>query len=489
MLEFNIKDSELFKSEVRIIEEKKKIKKNGRGFLLSLEKNKRDLTTKEYNKLNVKEVRKGLYKVDKKKSFNEREVLKSTKLIRHLKEKFKGSKAKPIKNNVKAAKNRKVSLNYNKGSINLKDFSLPLLKKGFYPKIPKFPFIPYETMYNKEDHQEIIEGYGQKKTISEIKVGDKNSPKPDFINVFIAKDTEFSYEFREKKADLARYMIDFFLDKQGEGPEVDKYIRHSYQLETLKKYGDSLLLQKFIRENPTSQKKRESLGLFFLGEKGWKVMDKRNKFLNEEKLGVAPGSSTQIKEKNKPWESGKLLKIKVLDNERQVLWEQERKEGSQKALENFYKKANIIWKNVEYIEDEINIWPKLNYRAQIECEKILKRMQVFYGILTIKKKYNNFFITFSDIRGNVISSFSSGKIGLKGSNKTSQIAIKKILSEGGVMAFEAGIRKIFLRYNGSRLSTTGAVKILGSIGLEILLIGDITGIPHGKFRYKKARRL
>ena len=111
------------------------------------------------------------------------------------------------------------------------------------------------------------------------------------------------------------------------------------------------------------------------------------------------------------------------------------------------------------------------------------------GIAHINSTFNNTIITITDTTGNTISWSSSGNKGFKGSRKSTPFAAQLAAEEAGKKAMEHGMRHVEVVIKGPGNGRESAIRALGSTGLNITVIKDITPIPHNGCRPSKRRRV
>ena len=107
----------------------------------------------------------------------------------------------------------------------------------------------------------------------------------------------------------------------------------------------------------------------------------------------------------------------------------------------------------------------------------------------IKASYNNTIIALTDLQGNVLTWASAGSIGFKGTKKSTPFAATKV---GGVIAERGkkmGLREISVFVKGVGSGRESAVRALGTQGLNVVSIKDITPLPHNGCRPPKVRRV
>ena len=124
-----------------------------------------------------------------------------------------------------------------------------------------------------------------------------------------------------------------------------------------------------------------------------------------------------------------------------------------------------------------------------DAERVISRKAAKEGALYIFSSYNNTIITLTDQFGNVIDSRSAGRLGFKGSKKSTPFAASKVAEALGQIAEKAGIKKVSISVKGVGSGRESAVRSIANQGFEILSIKDTTPIPHNGCRQRKPRRL
>lgn len=111
------------------------------------------------------------------------------------------------------------------------------------------------------------------------------------------------------------------------------------------------------------------------------------------------------------------------------------------------------------------------------------------GVAHIKATFNNTIISLSDQYGNIISWASAGKIGFKGSRKSTPFAAQLAAEAAAKEAMELGLQRVEVLIKGPGAGRESAVRSLQAAGLEITAIKDVTPIPHNGCRPPKRRRV
>jgi small subunit ribosomal protein S11 len=111
------------------------------------------------------------------------------------------------------------------------------------------------------------------------------------------------------------------------------------------------------------------------------------------------------------------------------------------------------------------------------------------GVVHIKSTFNNTIITVSDSTGRTISWGTAGKVGFKGSKKSTPFAAQMAASAAAKEAMSMGLRRVEVWVKGPGSGREAAIRSLASAGLEVTMIRDVTPIPHNGCRPPKRRRV
>lgn len=121
--------------------------------------------------------------------------------------------------------------------------------------------------------------------------------------------------------------------------------------------------------------------------------------------------------------------------------------------------------------------------------KIKGAKNIVIGVATIVATFNNTHVSISDMQGNVIGWSSAGRVGFKGSRKSTAYAAQQVAQDAGRQAMSHGLREVEVRVKGPGSGRESAIRALQAIGLDISTIKDITPIPHNGCRPRKKRRV
>jgi len=111
------------------------------------------------------------------------------------------------------------------------------------------------------------------------------------------------------------------------------------------------------------------------------------------------------------------------------------------------------------------------------------------GVAHIKATFNNTVISLTDNYGNVISWATAGRVGFKGSRKSTPFAAQLAAESAVKEALDLGLRKVEVLLKGPGSGREAAVRSIQAAGLEITAIRDVTPIPHNGCRPPKRRRV
>ena len=111
------------------------------------------------------------------------------------------------------------------------------------------------------------------------------------------------------------------------------------------------------------------------------------------------------------------------------------------------------------------------------------------GVAHVQASFNNTIVTVTDMDGNVISWASGGKVGYKGSRKSTPFAAQVAAEACAREAINLGLKRIEVWVKGPGAGREAAIRSLQAAGLEISAIKDVTPIPHNGCRPPKRRRV
>lgn len=132
-------------------------------------------------------------------------------------------------------------------------------------------------------------------------------------------------------------------------------------------------------------------------------------------------------------------------------------------------------------------------KAAATAKKVVRkrreRKNIERGHAHIRATFNNTIVTISDIGGNAVSWASAGELGFKGSRKSTPYAAQMAAETAAKAAIEHGMKTVEVYVKGPGSGREAAIRALQAAGLDIMLIKDVTPIPHNGCRPPKRRRV
>jgi small subunit ribosomal protein S11 len=112
-----------------------------------------------------------------------------------------------------------------------------------------------------------------------------------------------------------------------------------------------------------------------------------------------------------------------------------------------------------------------------------------YGDAHISATFNNIIVSLTNKTGQVISWSSAGKMGFRGSKKNTPYAAQMAAADAAKEAFDAGLKRVDVYVKGPGSGREGAIRSLSQSGIEVVMIKDVTPMPHNGCRPPKKRRV
>ncbi len=128
----------------------------------------------------------------------------------------------------------------------------------------------------------------------------------------------------------------------------------------------------------------------------------------------------------------------------------------------------------------------------VEKPKIVKAKgskNIYSGFAHVLSTFNNTIVTITDLNGNVIGWSSAGKVGFKGSRKSTAYAAQMVAQDASRQAMGHGLKEVEVLVRGPGAGRESAVRALQAIGLDLTVIRDVTPVPHNGCRPPKQRRV
>jgi small subunit ribosomal protein S11 len=130
--------------------------------------------------------------------------------------------------------------------------------------------------------------------------------------------------------------------------------------------------------------------------------------------------------------------------------------------------------------------------GEVEKPKIVKAKgskNVSTGVAHVLATFNNTIVSITDLNGNVIGWSSAGKVGFKGSRKSTAYAAQLVAQDACRQAMGHGLKEVEVLVKGPGAGRESAVRAIQAIGLDISVIRDVTPVPHNGCRPPKQRRV
>jgi small subunit ribosomal protein S11 len=164
------------------------------------------------------------------------------------------------------------------------------------------------------------------------------------------------------------------------------------------------------------------------------------------------------------------------------------KEKAPKAAKGKSKKDASAPASEEKKTENLSLDPN----SVIEPIKVIKAKgakNVHSGIAHILATFNNTIVSITDATGAVIGWSSAGKVGFKGSRKSTAYAAQMVAQDACRQAMGHGLREVEVRVKGPGSGRESAVRAIQAVGLDISTIKDVTPVPHNGCRPPKQRRV
>ena len=131
--------------------------------------------------------------------------------------------------------------------------------------------------------------------------------------------------------------------------------------------------------------------------------------------------------------------------------------------------------------------------AKAAAKKVIKRRRERKngekGAAHIRPSFNNTMVTITDLNGNALSWAASGGLGFRGSRKSTPFAAQPAAETAAKAAMEHGLKTVEVYVKGPGQGRAAAIRALQTAGLEVVMIKDVTPIPHNGCRPPKRRRV
>lgn len=142
------------------------------------------------------------------------------------------------------------------------------------------------------------------------------------------------------------------------------------------------------------------------------------------------------------------------------------------------------------INQETPIVENVEQAKPVTAKKKKLKKSVPYGQVHVLATFNNTIVTFTDNSGAALTHASAGGCGFRGSKKGTAYAAQVASEKAGQAAKQQfGFSKADVYVKGIGLGREAAIRSLQGLGINVESIKDVTGVPHGGVRPRKARRV
>lgn len=127
--------------------------------------------------------------------------------------------------------------------------------------------------------------------------------------------------------------------------------------------------------------------------------------------------------------------------------------------------------------------------AESKVKRKKVRKNVVNAIVHIKSTFNNTLMTLVDEKGEVLGWSSAGKLGFKGSRKSTPFAAQVVSEDITNVALDMGVKRVIVLVEGPGSGRETALRSIAKKGVRIIQIQDVTPLPHNGCRPPKRRRV
>ena len=131
--------------------------------------------------------------------------------------------------------------------------------------------------------------------------------------------------------------------------------------------------------------------------------------------------------------------------------------------------------------------PKARIKGAVRKRREKKLVE--RGAVHIRSSFNNTIVTITDISGNALSWASAGGLGFRGSKKSTPFAAQSAAETAARSAMEYGLKSVEVYVKGPGSGREAAIRSLQAAGLDVIMIKDVTPIPHNGCRPPQRRRV
>jgi len=118
-----------------------------------------------------------------------------------------------------------------------------------------------------------------------------------------------------------------------------------------------------------------------------------------------------------------------------------------------------------------------------------QKQKIVEAIAHVKSTFNNTIVSITTMDGDVLFSSSAGRLGFKGSRKSTPFAASQIASTLSKDMQMVGIKELEVNMQGPGSGRDSVVRAFQSAGMSVKKLRDVTPLPHNGCRPSKKRRV
>ena len=118
-----------------------------------------------------------------------------------------------------------------------------------------------------------------------------------------------------------------------------------------------------------------------------------------------------------------------------------------------------------------------------------QKIKVASAIAHVKSTFNNTIVSVTTMEGDVLFSSSAGRLGFKGSRKSTPFAASQIASTLAKEMQTVGVKNLEINMQGPGSGRDSVVRAFQSAGMTVSMLRDVTPLPHNGCRAPKKRRV
>ncbi len=118
-----------------------------------------------------------------------------------------------------------------------------------------------------------------------------------------------------------------------------------------------------------------------------------------------------------------------------------------------------------------------------------QKQRIASAIAHVKSTFNNTIVSITTMEGDVLFSSSAGRLGFKGSRKSTPFAASQIASTLAKEMQVVGVKTLEVNMQGPGSGRDSVVRAFQSAGMSVSVLRDVTPLPHNGCRPSKKRRV